>query len=319
MFRVIYVPLFAGAVGASAAIALPTVAARSASAAPVAASAPDSQSPKPITRAEFLAKVKARFDAIDTNHDGYLEESELAAAQQKDLQHLRAQQQERIGALFDRLDTDHDGQLSKAEFMAAAPPVRARETAVQIIQQLDKHKLGKVTFADYSAGPLAKFDKRAKNGVVTPAAAPSGEAAKPITRAEFLANLKARFDTVDTNHDGYLEENEVAAAQQKELDRAQAIEQQKLEAEFARLDTNHAGQISKAEFLAGAPPVKTRETPQQMIQQLDKHKLGKVSFQDYSARPLSEFDALDTNHDGVVTPQELQAARERAANAATKD
>jgi Ca2+-binding EF-hand superfamily protein len=131
---------------------------------------------------------------------------------------------------------------------------------------------------------------------------------KSITRAQFVANLKARFDAVDTNHDGYLEENEIAAAQQQELQRLQAAEQQQLEAEFNRLDANHDGMLSKQEFMAAAPPVHARETPEQMIQNLDRHKLGRVSFQDYSEAPLSRFDKLA--HNGVLTQQDVEAARQ---------
>lgn len=308
MFRMIYLPLIAGAMGASAAMAVTTTKEHRPAAAPEA----DAQPAQPITRAEFLAKVKARFDAIDTNHDGYIEESEIAAAQKTNAQRLTSTEDQRLNAEFNRLDINHDGQLSQAEFAAAAPPLKMRETPRQIISQIDKHRLGKVSFADYSAAPLADFDKRAHNGIVTPATAPAGQPAKPITRAEFLANVKARFDAVDTNHDGYIEENEIAAAQQKEFQQLQNVQQQKISAEFTRLDTNHDGKLSTAEFVAGAPPVKTR-SPQEIIQQMDKHNLGKVSFADYSAGPLATFNKLDANHDGTVTTQEIQAARSAGA------
>lgn len=144
----------------------------------------------------------------------------------------------------------------------------------------------------------------------------SAEQPKSITRAQFLANLKTGFDAVDTNHDGYLEADEIAAAQQRELQRLQAAEQQQLEAEFNRLDTNHDGSLSKQEFMAAAPPVHARQTPQEMIQQLDRHKLGKVSFEDYSAGPLTRFDRLA--HNGVLTPQDVERARQSAAAASSK-
>lgn len=308
MFRVIYLPLLAGVMGASAAMAVTTTQEYPAATAPKTNTHP----PQPLTRAEFLAKVKARFDAIDTNHDGFIEESEIATAQKADVQRLTSTEDQRLDSEFNRLDINHDGQLSRTEFAAAAPPVRLRETPQDMIRQIDKHKLGKISFADYSAGPLADFDKRAHNGVVTPAAVSAAQPAKPITRAEFTANVKARFDAVDTNHDGYLEENEIAAAQQRELQQLQSIQQQKLNAEFTRLDTNHDGEISKAEFSAGAPPLKTR-TPHEIVQQMDKHNLGKVSFADYSAGPLATFNKLDANHDGTVTAQEIEAARSAEA------
>lgn len=138
---------------------------------------------------------------------------------------------------------------------------------------------------------------------------PAANAPKPTTRAEFVAGIKARFDAIDTNHDGVLDANEIAAWQQKELQQARAVEQQRLEAEFNRLDTNHDGQLSKAEFMAAAPPLQSRQTPQQLIAGVDSNKDGKVSLQEFEAGPLANFNKLDTNHDGVVSPQEMQAAR----------
>jgi hypothetical protein len=145
-----------------------------------------------------------------------------------------------------------------------------------------------------------------------PAAAPRAAAPaapKSMTRAEFLANVQARFNAVDANHDGVLDANEIAAAQQKELDQARGVEQQRLDAEFTKLDTNHDGQLSKAEFMAVAPPVQARTTPQQIIAAMDANKDAKVSLQEYEAAPLASFSKLDTNHDGTVSPQEIQAAR----------
>lgn len=147
----------------------------------------------------------------------------------------------------------------------------------------------------------------------TAAPAPSAQAPKSVTRAQFLANVQARFNALDTNHDGVLDANEVAAAQQKQLQQERAIEQQRLEAEFNRLDTNHDGQLSKAEFMAALPPVQPRETPQQIIGAIDSNKDGKVSLQEYQAGPLATFNKLDLNHDGVLTQQEIEAARSGAA------
>ena len=312
MLRMIYLPMLAGAIGASSAMAVTTTQASPAATAPGPGPEADAPRVEPLTRAQFLAKVKARFDAIDTNHDGYIEESEIAAAQKKDVERLTSAEDQRLDAEFNRLDINHDRQLSQAEFAAAARPVKLRETPQQIISQIDKHQLGKITFADYSAAPMADFDKHAHNGVVTPPRAPAGQPAKPITRAQFLANVKARFDAVDTNHDGYLEETEIGAAQQKELQQLQSLQQQRMADEFKRLDSNHDGKLSKAELAAGAPPVKTR-TPHEIIQQMDKHNLGKVSFADYSAGPLETFSKLDANHDGTVTSEEIQAARSASA------
>ena len=139
---------------------------------------------------------------------------------------------------------------------------------------------------------------------VAPAAAPKpaapAQAPKSTTRTEFLSTVQQRFNAVDTNHDGQLDASEISAMQQRELQQARAAEQQKLDAEFTKLDTNKDGQLSKAEFMAAAPPLQARATPQQMIGQVDSNKDGKISLQEFEAGPLGTFNKLDANKDGTV-------------------
>jgi Ca2+-binding EF-hand superfamily protein len=147
------------------------------------------------------------------------------------------------------------------------------------------------------------------------APAPAKKAATPATgqkettRAQFMTGIQNRFNAVDTNHDGFLDANEVNAMQQKEIQQAKAVEQQKLDAEFTKLDTNKDGQLSKAEFMAAAPNVQARVTPQQIIGQIDANKDGKISVQEYEAGPLSTFNKVDANHAGTITQAEDPAAR----------
>jgi len=142
-------------------------------------------------------------------------------------------------------------------------------------------------------------------------AKPAPQAPKPVTRATVIQDLDTTFKAVDTNHDGVLDKNEMAAAQTAALQQRTAREQQRAGAEFTKLDTNKDGQLSKAEFLAALQPVRARETPDQMVAQLDANKDGKVSVEEYRAPRLAGFDKLDANHDGTVSPQEIQAARKK--------
>ena len=103
-----------------------------------------------------------------------------------------------------------------------------------------------------------------------PKAAAPTQAAKPMTKAEFTKGLDGRFTAIDTNKDN---------------------------------------QVSLAEFKAALPPVTARETPAQMLAQLDGNKDGKVSTAEYRAIPLANFDKMDANKDGIVTQQEVAAAR----------
>lgn len=52
------------------------------------------------------ASVQARFEALDLNHDGYIDKTEASA-------------NKTLTSQFDKLDLNHDGKLSPAEFAKA--------------------------------------------------------------------------------------------------------------------------------------------------------------------------------------------------------
>ena len=79
---------------------------------------------------------------------------------------------------------------------------------------------------------------------------------------------------------------------------------------FAKLDTNKDGQLSKAEFNAGSPvPQRPLAEPAKVLSELDSNKDQKVSLAEFSSTTLANFDRVDANHDGMVTPEEAQKAR----------
>lgn len=134
---------------------------------------------------------------------------------------------------------------------------------------------------------------------------------KPVTRAEFISRIDAQFAAIDTNHDGKIDRNEMAAAQAKQLEQLNALRLQRLQATFKQLDTNHDGQLSFQEFSAIMSPPRMNETPEQIVQQLDTNRDGKVSADEFRAPQVAAFNKLDANHDGVVTPDEMRAAQQR--------
>jgi len=141
--------------------------------------------------------------------------------------------------------------------------------------------------------------------------APAARGPQQVTRAEFAKTIDGRFAAVDTNKDGSLTKAEIAAAQARALQQAQAIEAQRIEAEFKKLDTNKDNQLSLAEFKAAAPTMKSAESPEKMIEGLDANKDGKVSAAEYRAQPLANFDKADANHDGILTAAEIAATRRK--------
>jgi hypothetical protein len=88
-----------------------------------------------------------------------------------------------------------------------------------------------------------------------------------VTRAEMEAGLKAEFDAADTNHDGRLDPDEVAAVNQKRW-------------------SENASTTSTL---------------------VDWNQDGYVDFNEFSGTVRSLFAEIDRNNDGQLSPQELQA------------
>ena len=141
-------------------------------------------------------------------------------------------------------------------------------------------------------------------GQAKPAQAP-----QQVSKADFTKNVDARFSAIDTNKDGNLSKDEVSAMQAKALADAAAAEQKQMEADFKKLDTNNDNSLSLAEFKAAAPPLRAKQTAEQLIAELDANKDGKISTAEYRAGPLANFDKADTDHNGFLTAQEVQASR----------
>lgn len=102
-----------------------------------------------------------------------------------------------------------------------------------------------------------------------------------LTRAELIAGLKAEFAAHDTHHNGCLDADQARAINQERVDQDQSV----------------------------ATPV------------VDWNQDGCIDYTEFSAAPYSLFDQLDLDHDGKLTPKELQraGAKPRDPNAAPTD
>ena len=127
-------------------------------AAPAAAPAAQHATP-PLTRADVVAKLRAEFNGLDTNHDGYVSAQELAAGIAAQRAKLIAEIRQRRSAAFDAMDTNHDGQLTRDEFLAGAPQPGPAPDASAVVAKLDTNKDGSLTFEEFSARALAGFDQ----------------------------------------------------------------------------------------------------------------------------------------------------------------
>lgn len=120
--------------------------------------------------------------------------------------------------------------------------------------------------------------------IVTPAFAqdgggqPHGNLA-PQTKAQAEQREQMIFDQLDTNHDGYITQDEINA--------------------FIKL-------------MGDNPRITGRVT--KMFADSDANHDGKVSAAEAKVQVDAAFDAADTNHDGVLTAEERQAARQKSAD-----
>ncbi len=125
-----------------------------------------------------------------------------------------------------------------------------------------------------------------------------------VTRAQAQQLAESRFDKMDANKDGMLNEADRAARQA---------------AMFDRIDTDRNGAISRAEFEAhhaqmrehrGDRMAKKGEHHRGMHDGMMGKMDGPVSKQAFVDRALGMFDRADANKDGTVTQAERKAMRD---------
>ena len=151
---------------------------------------------------------------------------------------------------------------------------------------------------------------------LTAAAQPSqaGQAAAPapqtLTRSALANQLDSNFKAMDSNGDKSVSAAELEAAQKTQMARVSAALASRLDAQFAKLDSNKDGQLSPAEFRAAAPSPRVKPAAE-MLAEFDRNKDGKVTIDEHRAGPLANFDRLDADKNGTLSPQEQSAARNR--------
>jgi len=149
-----------------------------------------------------------------------------------------------------------------------------------------------------------------------------------VTRQQVIARVDEMFARLDANHDGRITPDEMQ--NMRGMGRMGGMGERRAEGGgdmrqhmFDRLDTNHDGVISREEFAQAhatqsgpdhdmGPPPGGPGGPE------GGHGMGRmfgeqgfVTLEQMRARALARFDRADTNHDGVLTVAERQAARER--------
>jgi Ca2+-binding EF-hand superfamily protein len=122
----------------------------------------------------------------------------------------------------------------------------------------------------------------------------------------------------DVDHDGFISKEEFSA-----IPRIQNLPEEKRETIFKRLDKDADGKLSSEELSRFGKP---RDGPPiQRLWELDTDKSGGVSFEEFKAGQLFKklppekreqvFRRLDTDGDGLITPQDKPQAPLKRPNA----
>lgn len=152
-----------------------------------------------------------------------------------------------------------------------------------------------------------------------------------MTRDEVVSHVRALFAKLDTNHDGFITNDELEVFRQKMAgrermgrDMAQRFRDHRFAipdraAMFDRLDTNHDGVISRKEYMAAQPEVRERQVfimrngsapgaagAPGMPRVMEMHMHG-------AGMPMGGFgghlfEMADADHDGRVSLKEAEAA-----------
>lgn len=159
----------------------------------------------------------------------------------------------------------------------------------------------------------------------------------PRTRTDVEARVRAQFAELDTNKDGVLTQDELRPHRPTDAER-QAMRDKM----FAAMDKDGNGQIDKAEFDAfhadrmrrdrGPGPDKTTDSrpgmdrpglrrmhdwhgmmARMMFARAAAGRGGKLTLADAEKVALDRFDTADTNHDGLLSDAERDAARQQMA------
>ena len=241
-----------------------------------------------VTTDEFRAGVAARFAAADGNKDGILDEAEVASmrpcGQGKRMcdgqgPEGRGDGAERGGPMS-RLDKDGSGTISRDE----APPRMAGR-----FDQVDTNKDGvidqnemRAANADRRGGPDQEAGSGPGRGDGAERGGPMSRLDKDgsgtISRDEAPPRMAGRFDQVDTNKDGVIDQNEMRAAH---ADRRGGPDQEAghgpgHEGRMAKMDADHDGKLSLQEFTEGA---------MRMFTHLDPNGTGSIKLADLPTEP----------------------------------
>lgn len=220
-----------------------------------------------VTLDEFLKDRADRFAALDKSGDGAVDGGEFAAR-------LAGEMDYRRRVMAKSLDANGDGKVTKDDFVA-----RARER----FAERDFNGDGVISRDDLPAFARAGDDRA---GDID--ADDDGDGDQAGGRADGDQRFEGR-----RGHRGWRKGS-------MKLD--DAVE--RAERRFERLDSDKNGQIDDADV---APRMKERTdfAQQMMLRRFDKDRDGKVTRDEFLARPKQRFATLDLDGDGKITAADM--------------
>lgn len=151
--------------------------------------------------------------------------------------------------------------------------------------------------------------------VAQPAADDAGSAdATSMTRSEISARLDSDYADLDADKDGKVTSEEISQRLIKSANAKIELLKKERDAAFAKLDSDGNGSISRDEFneRAKLPSVKDPD-PKPFLARFDKDGDGMISREEFRAPTLANFEELDRNKDGTLSPDESGETKEAAA------
>lgn len=140
-------------------------------------------------------------------------------------------------------------------------------------------------------------------------AARPAEEEKAVTRMELSAELDKDYADLDADSDGKVTPAEINTRLVKSAEAQVELLKKERDAAFARLDTNGDGSISRAEFdeRAKLPTIKEPDA-KPFLDRFDANKDEAISKDEFRTPTLANFDKLDKDKNGTLTPAERKAA-----------
>jgi EF hand len=154
---------------------------------------PDAPRGGVATRAEAQTRAAQRFEQLDANHDGKIDQTDRAERRAAMLK-----------SRFEQLDADHDGKLSLGEFESRPAMAEGRQRGEMRRGHGKRH--------------MAMGDGHRKGHGMMAGRMADADHDGAVTQAEFTAAALQRFDRLDANHDGSVtaEERQAMRAEWRE-------------------------------------------------------------------------------------------------------